>query len=227
MDWSRLFGKIPASQHPSFWLEYLEQNRHPQGKNTPLEEVCFVVFDTETTGLNPRIDRILSIGAVRVKGEQIDLNRSFEHILQQTDIPINREAIGIHGIMPGESRTGKEEVEALADFVSFIGNSILVGHHLHFDVSILNEALRRHKAGKLKNPAIDTRQLAVRLEKGLVPSDHKPGQYSLDALCQRYQITTSDRHTAAGDAYITAILLLKLLSRLKKRGVKTLGQLLR
>ena len=227
MDWSRLFGRRPTNQHPRFWLDYLEQNKHPQGKNTPLEEVCFVVFDTETTGLNPRTDRILSIGGVRVKGEQIDLNRNFERVLQQPDVPINREAIGIHGILPGESKTGEEEDAALADFVSFIGNSILVGHHLLFDISILNEALRRHKAGKLKNRTLDTRQLAIRLEKGLVAADHKPGQYSLDALCQRYQITTSDRHTAAGDAYITAILLLKLLSRLKKRGVKTLGQLLR
>ncbi|MBK8492479.1 MAG: 3'-5' exonuclease [Saprospirales bacterium] len=227
MDWSRLFGKISTNQYPQFWLDYLDQNRYPPGKNTPLEEVCFVVFDTETTGLNPRTDKILSIGAVRVKGEQMDLNLTFERILLHENIPINKEAIGIHGILPGKSLTGREEGPALADFLSFIGNSILVGHHLQFDIAIVNEALRRHKAGKLKNPFLDTRLLAIRLEKGLGAVDHQPGQYSLDALCQRYQITPSDRHTAAGDAYLTAILLLKLLSRLKKRGVKTLGQLLR
>jgi len=102
---------------------------------------------------------------------------------------------------------------------------VLVGHHLRFDISILNEALKKRHAGKLRNPLIDTRDLALRVEKGRGGHDDQPGNYSLDALCQRYHIPGSDRHTAAGDAYITAILLLKLLGRLRKRGVIKLGEI--
>lgn len=227
MDWRRLFQKRPKGPVPGFWSSYLECNRRPLSSKMPLEEIPFVVFDTETTGLNPRTDRILSVGAVKVLGGQVLTDEAFERVLRQQTLPVHREAIGIHGILPGESaRAGKEEVQVLEGFLDFIGNSVLVGHHLQFDISILNQALIRHHAGKLRNPWLDTRLLSIRFEHGKGHAADRPGEYSLDALCKRYHIPDSDRHTAAGDAYITAILLQKLLARLKKRGVHTLKELL-
>ncbi|MCB0644764.1 MAG: hypothetical protein KDC44_24130, partial [Phaeodactylibacter sp.] len=79
---------------------------------------------------------------------------------------------------------------------------------------------------RLQNRLVDTRDLAIRVEHVIKPDIVKPGNYTLDSLCRRYQIPMSDRHTAAGDAYITAILLLKMLHRLKKRGIANFGQLL-
>ncbi len=226
MDWRALFGIKPRGPVPAFWQAYLEANRQALSKKLPLEEVCFVVFDTETTGLNPRSDRLLSIGAVKVIGNKILTDAPFERTIRQEHLPHHREAIGVHGILPGQSLAGQEETQALQEFLSYTGNAVLVGHHLRFDVSILNEALKRCHAGKLRNPLIDTRALALRVEKGRGGHDDQPGKYSLDALCQRYHIPGSDRHTAAGDAYITAILLLKLLARLRKRGVGKLGELI-
>ncbi|HKK78702.1 MAG TPA: hypothetical protein VJ933_03695, partial [Phaeodactylibacter sp.] len=77
---------------------------------------------------------------------------------------------------------------------------------------------------KLKNKGVDTAVLARRLANH--PQLAKRGAFGLDQLCQDYHIPMSDRHTAAGDAYITAILLMKMLRRLEKRGVRTLGDLL-
>lgn len=225
MDWRALFSIKPRGPAPAFWEAYLEANRRPLSKKLPLEEACFVVFDTETTGLNPRSDRLLSIGAVKVMGNRILTDAPFERTIRQEHLPQHREAIGVHGILPGQSLAGQDETQALQEFLSYIGNAALVGHHLRFDVSILNEALKKRHAGKLRNPLIDTRALALRVEKGRGNYDDQPGNYSLDALCQRYHIPGSDRHTAAGDAYITAILLLKLLGRLRKRGVKVLEEL--
>jgi DNA polymerase-3 subunit epsilon len=225
MDWRALFGIKPRGPVPAFWEAYLEANRQPFPKKLPLDEVCFVVFDTETTGLNPRSDRLLSIGAVKVMGNKILTDAPFERTIRQEHLPHHREAIGVHGILPGQSLAGQDEMQALEEFLSYIGNAVLVGHHLRFDVSILNEALKKRHAGKLRNPLIDTRALALRVEKGRGNHDDQPGNYSLDALCERYHIPGSDRHTAAGDAYITAILLLKLLARLRKRGVTKLGEI--
>lgn len=226
MDWRALFGIKPRGPAPEFWQAYLEANRQPLSKKLPLEETCFVVFDTETTGLNPRSDRLLSIGAVKVMNGRIFTDAPFERTIRQEHLPRHREAIGVHGILPGQSLAGQDETQALREFLAYIGNAALVGHHLRFDVSIVQEALKKCQGGKLRNPLIDTRALALRVEKGRGWHGDQSGNYSLDALCERYHIPGSDRHTAAGDAYITAILLLKLLARLRKRGVKVLGELI-
>jgi DNA polymerase-3 subunit epsilon len=156
MDWRALFGIKPPGPAPAFWEAYLEANRQVLSKKLPLEEVCFVVFDTETTGLNPRSDRLLSIGAVKVLGDKILTDAPFERTIRQEHLPHHREAIGVHGILPGQSLAGQDETQALREFLSYTGNAVLVGHHLRFDVSILNEALKRCHAGKLRNPLIDT-----------------------------------------------------------------------
>jgi len=79
---------------------------------------------------------------------------------------------------------------------------------------------------QLKNKYLDTAKLAIRVEHLHPTQLLKPSDYTLDALCNRYKIPMHDRHTAAGDALLTSLLSLKLLSKLKKRGVKTLGDLL-
>ena len=225
LNWKRLFRRKPSPPPPPFWESYLEQVSRAQSNKLPLEEVRFVVFDTETTGLQYKTDRILSIGAVEVQGGQIRTHQALDCVLQQPEAFLSKEAIPIHGILPGSSLQGLREGDALSAFLGFAGNAVLTGHHVTFDLAMLREALRRQGCGRLKNPTLDTRTLAIRLEKGRGATDPDAGRYSLDALCLRYDIPDSDRHTAAGDAYITAILLLKLLARLRKRGVKTLGEL--
>lgn len=220
MWFAQLFRK---SAPPGFWQAYLEQTRHTFPGDIPLRDIPFAVLDTETTGLNPVKDAILSIGGVKVRYGAIEVAQSLELFLEQLAAP-RQEDIAIHGIIPGD-KAGKASIaEAMQQFTAWCGHSILVGHHIAFDLAILNATLRKLGCGNLRNPSLDTLQLHVRL--GGAQAFFSPGELSLDTLAAQYHIALHDRHTALGDAYITAILLLKLLHRLEQRGVKTLRQLL-
>lgn len=208
-------------EYPAFWREYLARFDQKIPKNTPIEEVRFVVFDTETTGLNVKEDQILSIGAVEVIGSNIAIQNSFERFVHQSFTPIASN-IEIHEILPDSASKSQSEEAAIKDFLEYIGNSVLVGHHVGFDVTIVNQSLQSMGTFKLKNKSLDTGLLAKRVQ---VPP--YPDKYALDDLCDQYGIEQHDRHNAAGDAYLTAILFLKLLGRLRKRGVQTYGELMK
>jgi DNA polymerase-3 subunit epsilon len=104
-----------------------------------------------------------------------------------------------------------------------------VGHHLGFDLEMLLKTCKPFGVETFPNPCIDTMNLAIRLEQGRNADWHqfKQEEYSLDSLCDRYRIPKDDRHTAAGDAFLTAHLLLKLLVVAKKKGITDFGQLMR
>ncbi|MCB9301076.1 MAG: 3'-5' exonuclease [Lewinellaceae bacterium] len=209
---------------PEFWKGYLASFEHDYRKNTPIRELRFVVFDTETTGLDVRKDHILSLGAVSVNNWQIDLSDSLECYVRQA-YQANGESVEVHGILPNGRKETVDEGYAIRRFISYCQNAVLVGHHVNFDVAMVNKVLKGLTGRKLLNKQVDTAVLARRLAGD--SQVYKQGTFGLDSLCQQYHIPMSDRHTAAGDAYITAILLLKLLARLEKRGVRTLGQLFR
>ena len=219
-----LFNKNVAADYPEYWTQYIQTFKSPLHKDTPLSEVRFVVVDTETTGVNPKKDRILSIAAVRIQDNQLDVSDSFEYYIENDNI--NTDSINIHGILPHGKQAKVSEENALKSFVDYCGNSIIVGHHIGFDMAILNAIAKKLVSDELRNKTIDTASMSIRIEK--VKSDYyfQQQDYSLDALTSRYQIPTNDRHTAAGDAYMTAILFLKLLTLLQKKGVDTLGKLM-
>jgi DNA polymerase-3 subunit epsilon len=124
-------------------------------------------------------------------------------------------------------QAGLPEKEAIHNFIDYIRGSVLVAHHAAFDRAIINNTIRKHFRAKLLNKMLDTASLAIRLEKfGHDPETVRREEYSLDALCRRYQITAHDRHTAPGDSFITAQLFQKLLRLAEKRGIKSLGDLI-
>lgn len=226
----KLFIRPPqaAPDDPDFWKIYLQTIVQQTNDSTPLQETEFVVFDTETTGLDTKTDRVLSIGAVKVQGQQVLVQESFDCLVQQ-DVETGNKSPEVHGILPSQVQQGLTEQEALQAFLTFAGNAILVGHHIKFDTEMLNGMLMRSGIrGKLLNRTIDTAQLAQRLERfRQSPDSFSRSDYSLDALSVKYNLPTEARHTAAGDAFTTAILLLKLLALAKKRGIKTVGELVR
>ena len=198
---------------PEFWKQYCALFKKKEKQS--ISDTRFVVLDTETTGLNFKKDRILCIGAIAVKGNKIFINDSLEIYLNQEIF--NPKTVKIHGILKSERIKKLNEKEALIKFIDFIKDSPLIAHHAGFDIGILNAALKRQNLGKLKNKVLDTGILFKR-SKHIVNIIAPNKQYSLDELASELKITPKDRHTAAGDAFITALAFLKIVPKLNKDG---------
>jgi len=208
--------------YPDFWMSYAAtfENRMPES----LKDIRFVVFDTETTGLDIEKDRILSIGVLSLQNDTIAVNQSFEVYLYQHFY--HPENIAVHGILEEDAKPRITELEAIQRSLAFIGNSVLVAHHAGFDRAMINQALKRHGLPKLKNKFLDT---SVLYRRTLITSPllQKQEHYSLDELAEKFDIPTADRHTALGDAYITAIAFLNILGKLKAKGDFSVKRLLK
>nr|WP_275982403.1 3'-5' exonuclease [Aquiflexum gelatinilyticum] len=190
-----------------------------------ISQLSFVVLDTETTGFNPKIDNVVSFGAIKLKGYTLQVANSMERYL---DAPVqNRESVKVHEILyPIETSPLKDFGK---DLLEYIGSDIIVGHHIGFDLAMLEKTLKPFGFKKFLNPVIDTKYLAMRLEKGphFDTKSAKQEEYSLDAVCERFGIELADRHTAAGDAFLTAQFLMKLLKIAEIKGIKDFGGLIR
>lgn len=206
----------PKNSYPDFWNTYSQS--FDNGFPDTIQQTQFVVLDTETTGFDFKKDRILSIGALRIQNATILPKDAFEVFVKQ-EVFVS-DTVAIHGILKQEKTQQLAEIKALQILLALLKNSVLVAHHTAFDVGMLNHALKRNGLPKLKNPTLDT---AILYNKSLKRSEQKiEGHYSLDELAERYNIPKTDRHTALGDAYITAIAFLQILSSLRPASLKHL-----
>ncbi|MEN2281686.1 3'-5' exonuclease [Algoriphagus sp. SE2] len=203
--------------------DYLEKAKKPIPSIRSFDQLNFVVLDTETTGLNPAEDHILSFGAVKIHEEKIQVSSSVEWYLDSTKK--GKESITIHGLMGNEKKVSLEDFSI--QLLEYLSNNILVGHHLGFDLEMLQKALRPVGLESFPNPYIDTANLAIRIDHGLLVDRSRVNlkEYTLDSLCQRFKIKTHDRHTASGDAFLTATIFLKLLKLASKKGITSWGLL--
>ena len=194
LDWIKNINK----EHPDFWKDYLMKFETKPNR--------FVVLSTETSGLNPNKDVILSLGAFSVVDDSVVIKDSFESVLLQYKFLQDN---GLSNEFIIESKLIKmEEPAAIEAFINFLGNAVLVGHHINFDVEMINSALERLDCGRLKNEALDVDMMYRKL------MDINDKQFSLDDLCDIYKIPKSDRNSSSEDAYRIALLFLKLKSRL-------------
>lgn len=189
---------------------------------TPVDAVRFVVLDTETTGPDPRRDKIITIGAVAVQAGKILLDDSFEAMLR---IPYNMSSVKVHGITRDQARDAFTEAEALERFLPYLRDGVIVGHHIGHDVQALNAACQRSLGVPLQNQSLDTMDLALHLERDGAFGEHRFQSFTLDALCGHFGIVTHDRHTAGGDALLTAYVFLNLLRHAKRVQRVTLGSI--
>lgn len=224
-------GALPAEANcwPEALRDYMA-NKSRLPKSTPLAEVRFVVFDSETSGLDMAKNRLLSIAGVAMAGPEVQLDDAFEVMVAQPDVGGANAAV-VHGLVSNDLAGGLPENEAAARFLAFAGDAVLVAHHAAFDIQMLRKAIASHRGAKVWNQTIDTAQLAERVEVGPMSSNHATGAdqrsaYRLDSLVERYGIEVSERHTAAGDALATALLFQRLLKKAQRRGIHTLGDLL-
>ena len=190
---------------------------------TPIDQVRFVVLDSETTGLNPRTDRIITLGAVAVSAHEILLEDAFHALLK---IDENTSAVTVHGITRDEARAGMAEQDALAGFLDYLGDGVIVGHHIGHDIGALDAGYERGWGLRTMNRSLDTMDLALHLERDGAFAGRPPiRHFTLDALCGRFDVIPHDRHTASGDAFLTAQLFLRLLRLAARHGRTTLASI--
>ena len=164
-----------------------------------------IVFDTETTGLDPREDRVIEIGGIELVN-RFPTGRTFHHYINPQGRPIHPDAQAVHGISAADL-VGKPSFEALAEeFMAFFDGAKLVAHNANFDIGFLNAELGR--IGQLAiqpDRVIDTLAIARRR--------HPMGPNSLDALCKRYGIDNSHRvrHGALLDSELLAEVYIELI----------------
>lgn len=205
-------GLFSKQTYPDFFEKYLQSF---QTKKQVVKDIRFVVFDTETTGLDSKNDRLLSIGCVAVKNFSISISDQLEIYVYQEEF--KKETVKIHGLLKHGAFAKVDELKALKAFLNYVQNSILVVHHAAFDVAMINEVLKRNNLPKLKNKVIDT---AILYKKSKYVKNEK--HYSLDDLCRLFNLKMHDRHTASGDAYLTALVFLKISKLLKAKKKKLL-----
>ncbi len=184
----------------------------------PLAELAYTVFDTETTGLDPSGgDEIIQIGATRIVNGRLLRSESFEQCVDPQR-PVPAASTAVHGLRAEDLR-GQPLIDAvLPAFHAFARDTVLVAHNAAFDMRFLE--LQQARTGvRFEQPVLDTLLLSALVH---------PGQAShrLEDIAGRFGIAVSGRHTALGDALVTAEIFQKLLPLLAARGIHTLGDAL-
>ena len=202
-------------EYYDFDLFQMSESHHSLD-DRPLKSLSYTVFDTETTGLNPsQGDEIIQIGATRIVNGRLLRQDAFEQLIDPgRSIPAA--TIPIHGITPemvqGQPRIG----QVLPTFHAYAHDTVLVAHNAAFDMKFLQ--LKERSTGlRFDQPVLDTLLLSA------VIHPHQES-HRLEAIAERMNITVLGRHTALGDAMVTAEVFLRMIALLAEMGIHTLGQ---
>ena len=217
---SRSASDLPAStdSRPEYYDFDLFQAKDENSAldDQLLSDLTYTVFDTETTGLNPSNgDTILQIGATRIVNGRLLRQESYEQLVDP-GCTIPPEGIPIHGIrqdmVDGQPRIGA----VLPVFHAFAQDTVLVAHNAAFDMKFLQ--MQEEATGVVfRQPVLDTLLLSAVVH----PNQES---HAIEAIAERLNIAVTGRHTALGDALVTAEIWLRLVPMLAEQGVLTLGQ---
>ncbi len=197
---------MPALLQPSF-----------DDLSTPLYDITFCVLDLETTGGSPKDCEITEIGAVKYhSGELVG---SFQTLVDP-GLPIPPSITFLTGITQSMVLDAPRIETALPSFLEFIGDAVVVGHNVRFDISFLNAAADRLGYGAMGNDLVDTASLARRLVRGEVRN------LKLRTLASHFRSPVTPNHRALEDARATAHVLHGLLERAGSLGVTNIDDLL-
>lgn len=205
---------------PTFYEFDLFHHQAPGelGEQT-LRRLTCVAFDTETTGLDPAAgDEIVQIGAVRIVNGKLIREEMIDQLIDPQR-PIPEASSAIHGITE-QMAVGQPTIDqVLPHFRHFVEGAVLVAHNAAFDMRCLQ--LKEPRTGvKFDNPVLDTLLLSS------IIHPHQES-HSLDEIAARLNLTNLGRHTALGDAIVTAEVLLKMIPLLEARGIVTLNDALK
>jgi DNA polymerase-3 subunit epsilon len=180
-----------------------------------LDELPILVFDSETTGLDVAIARVISLGAVRTHGHRLYPRINLDSLVDP-GIPIPRPSIAIHGIADTMVAGAPDFAASWPRLAEMIEGTVVVGHSIGFDLAILKAECDRQGLAWLTPPALDT----ALLYSALYPKEKDIG---LESLAARFGVEIEGRHTALGDALVTAEVWVALMTQLIDRGIDTYG----
>jgi DNA polymerase-3 subunit epsilon len=214
------FRGTAAESRPEFYDFDLFEHIDVVGElaDRRLAELSFTVFDTETTGLEPSAgDEIISIGAVRIVNGRVLKGEVFEQLVNPRRT-ISRESTAVHGI-DNKQVAGEPPIDqVLPRFHRFCEDTVLVAHNAAFDMRFLE--LKEAATGvRFGQPVLDTLLLSAVVHPSM-------DNHHLDMIAERVGVRVIGRHTALGDALLTADVFLRLVPLLAERGIVTLGQAL-
>jgi DNA polymerase-3 subunit epsilon len=211
-------GLIQVESRPEFYDFDLfqrvgEDHTHD---DMPLAALAYTVFDTETTGLEPSAgDEIIQVGAVRIVNGRLLRSENIDQLIDPQR-PLRPEGIPIHGITEAMVRGQPTIATVLPQFHAFCTGTVLVAHNAAFDMRFLQ--LKEEKLGiRFTHPVLDTLLLSAVIHP-------QQASHKLEAIAERLGITIIGRHTALGDAIVTAEVFLRMLPLLQEMGIQTLGQ---
>lgn len=173
----------------------------------------YVVFDTETTGLDVSKDEILSIGAVKIKENKILTSQTFEVFLQNSK-EISSASIKIHGIRPVDLKNAKTTKEGIEEFLHFVGARPLVGYYLEFDVGMINRYTKEMLGITLPNQMIEVSEIYFDKTISLIPQGNIDLRF--DTILKNCAVPNMGVHNAVNDAIMTAMIYLKLTKGINK-----------
>jgi len=207
-----------AESRPEFYdFDLFHQpGQTPALDNLPLTALAYTVFDTETTGLEPaKGDEIVSVGAVRVVNGRLLEQEVFEQLVDPRR-PMSPEAAKITGIDDAMLENQPTLDKVLPAFATFCEDTVLVAHNAAFDMRFLHQ--KELATGvRFTQPVLDTLLLSAVIHPDL-PA------HGLTAIAERMGVNPIGRHTALGDAIMTAEVFLRMIPLLAQQGIRTLGE---
>ncbi len=171
----------------------------------------WVSVDCETTGLNARTDKIIAIGAVRIKGHRV-LTSERLNLLVKPDKAISAQSVKIHGLRERDVAGGLDPDEAMRQLLRFIGPRPLVGYYLEFDVALINRAIFPILGVRLPQPKVEISELYYDWkQRSLPPYQHGASiDLRLSTLMADLALPTRHAHDALNDATMAALAFVKL-----------------
>lgn len=209
-------AELPHDVELALDLHDLPPLAPPPVAATFLDSLPVTVLDTETTGLDVELDRIVSVGAVRVHGGRLFRAAVIDRLVDPGK-RIPQRSIAVHGISDAMVAGQPAIAEVLPELLAMMEGTVVVGHNIGFDLALLRRAAAESGVAWPDPPWLDTILLAGAL-------DPEETDLNLDSLAARLGVGVSGRHSALGDSLVTAEVFVRMLPLLARRGVLTLGQ---
>ena len=227
MNWlTKLLGAAAGGQKTNLSAEQREivstwRQLPAADLNVPHADIRYVVVDVESSGLSMKKDRLISIGAVALVNGRVDFNDAFQVVLRQEQVSTHANIL-IHGIGGAAQSSGVDPVEALVDFLMYVGKAPLIAYHAFFDQSMIGKAMREYLGMELDQRWIDLAWV--------LPDFYDlrgDTNVALDDWLRHFGIENILRHNAVSDAYATAKLLQVAIAGGQRKGANSAASFMR